>query len=117
MSIFNGRGDGWKTKCRLLNEYLNCDRMSKYSTRFIGSNLVHIPDGEEVFIARMEETNSVFYRDMKRYCAYHKENNFRPTNCDKCLYFEECTSEGKNMVEVLKNDNVWKAIIDYYKGE
>ncbi len=106
----------WKTKCSLLNDFLNNDRTYRYFTRYVGSNLVHVPNGESVFFSRLEETESPFYGDMKSYFKYHKENNYNPTNCDKCKYSDACTCGTKNMVEALKNDSEWKNIVRYYTG-
>ncbi len=92
--------------CQLFTDFMTEKRVSSYMLTLLGSNLLHLPQGEHIFFDRLEEIDSPHYGRMKSNIAYHKKNSYFPTNCDKCKYSEECM-HGKNMLETVMANGAW----------
>jgi len=98
--------------CQLFDDFINTNSMASYMLTILSSNLIHIPEGEEVFFDRLEAMDSPHYGKLKSSVAYHKQNNYLPTNCSKCKYSTTCSAQCKNMAEALTKDGFWNKYIE-----
>lgn len=77
--------------CKLYKEFKEGTDISHDGRFLLMTNLRFIKNND---FMRMIKANGHDYVSWKNQLSYCRDNNYKPTKCDKCRYYEECGNHG-----------------------